>query len=109
MNLLIAATTGLLGGGLITAFVALYRARKTVPAERDSLVVGGAETAVLSLERSLAAETRRADRAEAAVIEKDKIIASKEARIETLERRLDEVQNMLDAVRLELHQIRTAI
>jgi len=103
---LTAIITGILSGGLFTAAATLYKARKTVPAERDNLVVTGAETAVLSLERSLAAETRRAERAEAAVVMRDEVIAEKERRIAALERRIDEVQAKLDSVRAELHQIR---
>lgn len=106
MELLVAVVTGILSGGLLTAGVSLYRARQTVPVERNNLVVSGAEAAVLSLERSLAAETRRADRAERAVVDRDEVIAAKERRIEALERRIDEVQTALDAVRAELHQIR---
>lgn len=107
-DVLVAVVSGVLSGGLLASVVALYRARKTVPAERDNIVVQSAETAVLSLQRSLAAETRRADRAEAEMIRKDKVITEKERRIEELERRLDTVQQMLDDVRAELHQIRTS-
>lgn len=104
--LLVAIVTGVLSGGLFTAAAALYRARQTVPAERDNLVVSGAETAVLSLERSLAAETRRAERAEASLVMRDEVIAAKERRIEALELQLEKAQLLLDQVREELHEIR---
>ncbi|GAA2037291.1 hypothetical protein GCM10009740_31300 [Terrabacter terrae] len=107
-ELLPAIVTGLLGGGFITGGVAIYRARKTAGPERDSIVVGGAETAVLSLEKSLAAETKRADRAEAALVERDRQLAAKDARIAALEKRIDTLQAALDSMRAELHQIRTA-
>lgn len=97
-----------LGGGFVTACVALYTARRKVPVERDNLIVSGAETAVLSLERTLAAETRRADRAEAKVASLEEALARKDRRIEALEKRLDDFQTALDMAREELHAIRTA-
>ena len=100
--------SGLLSGGAITGGVAIYKARKTTGPERDSIVVGGAETAVLSLEKSLAAETKRADRAEAALIERDRQLAAKDARIADLEKRIDSMQASLESLRTELHEIRTA-
>lgn len=106
-NLLPIIISGVLGGGIFGAVATLYRAKKVVPAERDSFVVGGAETAVLSLEKSLAAETRRADRAEAAEARAQEIIAAKDRRIEALERRIDDMQAMLDSLRVELHNIKT--
>jgi predicted RNase H-like nuclease (RuvC/YqgF family) len=98
----------LLSGGFVGALVALYSARKKVPVERDNLIVSGAETAVVSLERTLAAETRRADRAEAKVSSLEDALARKDARIEALEQRLDGLQRVLDHARAELHAIRTA-
>lgn len=111
--------TALLGGGGTAALVSVYSARKKVPAERDSIVVTGAETAVLTLEKTLAAETRRADRAEAQLVErtaeverkdrqlamKDSQIARKDERIANLEARLDRLQELLDEARDELHAI----
>jgi hypothetical protein len=98
ISLLTVAITALLSGGLVTALVSIYTARKKVPAERDSIAVSGAETAVMSLERSLEAETRRADRAEAKVIKQDE-------RISVLESKLDELQIALDGARAELYSI----
>lgn len=103
--LLTAAVSGVMGGGFIGAGVAVYTARKKVPAEVDSIIVSGAETAVVSLERTLAAETRRADRAEATVAARDARIAALEARTEALESRLDTIQRALDDARAELHRI----
>lgn len=104
---LVAASTGVMSGGFIAAAVSVYTARKKVPAERDSLIVAGAETAVVSLERTLNAETRRADRAEAMVLVRDEQLARKDARITALEGRLDILQSHLDAARQELHDILT--
>lgn len=90
--------TGVMSGGLLFAGAAVYKARKTAPAERDNIIVQGAETAVIALERSLAAETRRADRAEAQVAERD-------AKLTLLQERLESVQAALDEVRHELHEL----
>ena len=95
----------ILGGGLIGAYVTYYTARQKVPREADSLIVSGAETAVSTLERSLAAETRRADRAEARAASLEEAIERKDARINALEARLDTMQAMLDDARSELHAI----
>jgi len=112
---LVILLTALLSGGVGTGLTAVWRARKTVPAERDNLIVGSAQTALLSMKDSLAAETVRADRAEKALRERDRQIATKDARIEALERSLDAMQDrlagqmeQLEKLRLELHEIRTA-
>lgn len=97
---LTAVVAGVMSGGLFTSGVAVYKARKTAPAERDSLIVQGAETAVMTLERSLAAETKRADRAERQVAERDK-------QLERLQLRLESMQETLDEVRRELHDLLT--
>lgn len=93
-----ALVSGVMSGGLLFAGNAIYKARKTAPAERDNIIVQGAETAVIALERSLAAETKRADRAEAAVAERD-------AQLSRLQDRLETVQATLDEVRRELHDL----
>lgn len=95
---LVTAVSGVLSGGLLGSLATVYTARQKAPAERDSITVTGAETAVRSLERSLAAETVRADRAEAAVLVRDQ-------RIEAMQVRLDGLQSALDEVRAELHAI----
>lgn len=95
---LAAIVSGLMSGGLIGALVAAYSARQKVPVERDSIAVTGAETAVLALQHSLSAETKRADRAEAT-------LAKRDARIEILEQKLDELQAALNGARAELQQI----
>jgi chromosome segregation ATPase len=90
--------SAVMSGGLVFAGTALYKARKTAPAERDNIIVQGAETAVIALERSLAAETRRADRAE-------KQVADRDAQLERLQERLEAMQVALDEVRRELHDL----
>lgn len=95
----------LLTGGLVAALVSLYTAKKKVPAERDSIVVSGAETAVMTLERTLSAETRRADRAEQEVKRLHSELVRKDDRILALESRLDQLQDALDQARAELHSI----
>lgn len=119
---LVILVTALLSGGVGTGITAVWRARKTVPAERDNLIVGSAQTALLSMKDSLAAEAARADRAEnaiadrdekiaardAVIAERDRQLAAKDARIESLETRIDSLQEALDGMRLELHEIRTA-
>lgn len=94
--------TGLLGAGggsIVGASVSAWQTRKKVPAEVDSIIVSGAETAVQTLIDTLAAETTRADRAEAMVRERD-------AKIEVLEKKIDALQAALDAVREELYSMK---
>lgn len=105
-TILSAIITTLLSGGLIGALVTLYTARQKVPLERDSLIVGSAQTAVESLEAALAAETRRADRQEARACRLQEIIDHKDQRIEALQARLDRLQKALDDTRAELQEIR---
>lgn len=104
-SILVALASMVLSGGGVGAAVSLWSAKKKVPVERDSIAVGGAETAVLALERSLMAETRRADRAEAEVVRLQGVVSDRDQRIHALEGRLDIVQQSLDAVRDELHQL----
>lgn len=108
-EILVAAASTVLSGGGVAAFVSLYTAKRKVPAERDAIAVGGAETAVLSLERSLKAETRRADRASEEVVRLQDVIAQRDARITALEKRLDDMQVALDRARDELHALVTEI
>lgn len=84
-NLTTTVVTATLGTG---GLVAWWRAKKTVPAERDNIIVTGAETAVQSLERSLQAETARADR-----LEKEN---------SDLRRSLDDLERELNDVREQL-------
>lgn len=107
MTLASAVIAALLSGGLLGAAVSVYTARRKVPAEVDSLIVTGAETAVSTLEKTLVAESRRADRAEAKVCSLNEVIALRDERIARLERRLDGLQDSLDAARTELHLIIT--
>jgi len=91
-----------LGGGLITAMREVWTARKTVPAERDSVVATGAETAVSSLMVSLKAETARANRAEA---ERDHLLE----RVGELESQLKIAQGALDEANRQMSEIRKEI
>lgn len=97
---IVAGVSGLLGGGSLSAAVAYWTARRRVPAETDSIIVGSAETTVQAALAVAAAESARADRAEAAAAAKDK-------RIEALEAKIDFLQTALDAVRAEVHAIKT--
>ena len=96
--LLATLASGVLGGGVFGAGVSLWTAKRKVPAEVDSIIVTGAETAVVALQGTLSAETRRADRAE-------KTVTQQYERIENLERRLDQLQQLLDDARNELRSI----
>lgn len=102
---LILAVSGVLSGGFLGTVLSIYKARQNGPAERDSIIVSGAESSVLSLERALNAETHRADRAELSLAKSDEALARKDARIVALETRLDALQTALDAARHELHTI----
>lgn len=100
-QVLLALAGGVASGGLIGAGATAYTAKKKVPAEVDSIIVTGAETAVQSLQASLAAETARAERAEAQVRERD-------ARIDALEAKIDVLYTALDAVRDELIALKSS-
>ncbi len=85
-----------LGGTLVTGIGTYVLGRRKAPAEVDSIIVNGAETAVVALKAVLEAETARANRAEA---ERDRALE----RVASMEIRLDAVQLMLDEARSELH------
>lgn len=97
----IAVVTMLSGGGA-GYWISAWQARKKVPAEVDSIIVMGAESAVTSLGASLVAETSRADRAELAVAERDE-------KIEALESKIDDLQHALNLLRDELHAIKRGV
>jgi hypothetical protein len=81
-------------GGTAVAGLASYAiARRKAPAEVDSIIVTGAQNAVIALEAVVRAETARADRAE--------------ARLLAMEAKFDAVQGLLDEARAELHAYRT--
>jgi predicted nucleic acid-binding Zn-ribbon protein len=101
-DVLAACAAAVLSGGGVGAFASLYAAKRKVPAERDSIAVAGSENAVLAIERSLAAETRRADRAEREVVRLQDLVSERDARITALEHRLDDVQASLDQARGDL-------
>ena len=97
-GLLLPILLALLGGGSVIGFLTWTIARRKAPAEVDAIVVQSAETAALSLQKSLAAETARADRLQA---DNDR----KDARIATLEAKIETMQKMLDDMRTELHAL----
>lgn len=88
----------LLSGGLVTALVTLYRARHTVPVERDSVIVQGATGAVTALERALQAETARADRNAEEIQTLAAKIDMMQETINTLQAALDEMKRSLSTV-----------
>lgn len=97
--------TGLIGtgaGGALGHGLALWTARKRVPAEVDSIIVTGAETTVQAALSVAAAEAARADRAEAKVQEQ-------EVHIERLLGQVEQLQAALNLVRDELHALRTTV
>ena len=93
-------------GSLVAALLSWVIARRKAPVEVDSIVVQGAESAVLSLEKARAAETQRADRAEAENARLRAELDRKDRRIEALEAQLDRCQEMLNDARTELDRIR---
>ncbi len=94
-GLLLPVVIAILGGGGLVGFLSWLIARKKAPAEVDSIVVQSAETAALSLQKSLIAETNRADRLALEIERKDKRIAALEARIESMQRLLDDMRTEL--------------
>ena len=78
-------------GGLIGAGSSLWVSAKKTPAEVDSIIVNGASTAVQALAHSLAAETARADRAEAKVAD--------------LSAQFELIQDQLNIAREQLHSL----
>lgn len=86
---LLTAAGSFVGGTAISALVNAWVNRKKAPVERDSIIVTGAEKAVVALQAVVEAETARADRAE--------------AKVAAMEARLDSMQKMLDEARDELH------
>ncbi|MFC0622806.1 hypothetical protein [Kribbella deserti] len=95
-TLVYTAVTAFAGGSFLAGAVAAYSAKKKAPAERDSIIVTGAQTAVVALEAVLEAETARANRAEA------DLERERERRL-ALEIKLDVIQAALDEARNELH------
>lgn len=96
---ILASLLGVGGGGVLGHGLAIWSARKKVPAEVDSIIVTGAETTVQAALSVAAAEAARADRAEAKVAEQD-------AHIERLLAQVEQLQTALNAVRDELHALR---
>lgn len=104
--LLVPIIVALLGGGALTALVTYLNAKRRAPAEIDSIVVQGAEAAVLSLQRAVDAANARANDV---AVERDRLaaeIARKDQRIMALETQLDRLQKMLNDARDEIAAIR---
>lgn len=108
----------LLGGGLIGSGATAYNVKKKAPVERDSIIVSGAETAVVTMDKALTRATADHERDVARLdacladerAENERLrqeITRKDNRIESLERRVDDLQRVLDAVREELHDLRS--
>lgn len=106
-GLLLPAISFILGSGGIATVLAWLVARKKAPAEKDSIVVQSAETAALALQKSLAAETARADRETQRADRLQAEVERKDKRITLLETRLDAMQSTLDEMRRELESLRT--
>lgn len=105
-HLLELIVTLVLSSGTVAAILTYVIARRKAPAEVDSIVVKGAESAVLSLEKALTVErTQRAEAEKEARRLRDEV-AKKDRRIEALEKQLDRAQEMLNEVRAELERIR---
>jgi uncharacterized protein YlxW (UPF0749 family) len=107
-TLIVAVMSTLLGGGLLTALTTLYRARRTVTVERDSIIVTGAHGAVLALEKSLHAESARADREAADNVRLRTEIFSLEAKMDAMQDTIAGLQNALDEMRSHLSTVASA-
>jgi len=89
--------TTLLGGGLVTAVVNLYRAgrdNQKTPEEKQSIITEGAEKAVMSLSKAL-------DGAEARIVELREQLEDQKKQFEML---LCEKQEQLDAALIEVRK-----
>lgn len=98
-ELVTALVGGAGAGGLITAGTAAWRASRTVPAERDSIIVQGAETTVQGALKLAQAEAARADR-EAARADRA------EAKVESLLAQLEQAQTLINHIRAELIELK---
>ena len=97
---------GILGSGGLGAVLVYLVQRRKAPAEVDSIIVTGAESAVLSLQRANEAAVARAVAAEEQLAASHAREARKDERIESLERQLDRIQAMLNAARDEVASLR---
>jgi chromosome segregation ATPase len=108
--LLVVGITGVLGGGMFGGIASLISSRATaknftaqqkaidvkLPAEVDSVVVSGAEQAVLSMGRALDAAERRIAELERREIEAERIIAELRRELATLRVQIDDCNTALD-------------
>ncbi len=96
-GLLLPVVLALLSGGGLVGFLGWLLAKKKAPAERDSIVVQSAETAALSLTKSLDAETKRADRLQSENDEKDAELRRLRAEVQRLRDQVSDLLVRLDA------------
>jgi hypothetical protein len=89
----------LLGGGMVQGIIGLLRLRidkKKAPVEKDSIIVGGAEKAVLSLQAALVHAEKEMEHLRQAHIEDQKRIAECEATIHTLEVKVETLEGIIE-------------
>jgi Na+/phosphate symporter len=112
-DLLILAITGLCGGGLVNAIASLINGRSTarktnteasslaakLPAEVDSVVVQGAEAAVLTMRSALESATRRISELEADRESDRRRIKDLEAKVDQLREKVDKAERALGDAR----------
>lgn len=112
--MLLEVIIAILGGGSLVAAVLTYViAKRKAPAEVDSIVVSGAESAVLSLQRAVDVERGLRERAEREnahlrdeLAERDRRLRERDRRITALEAQLDKCQQTLQDARDQIHALR---
>lgn len=119
-TVLVALVTGILSGGLIGAIASLIvgraTARKTnaeakaldrkLPAEVDSVVVQGAEAAVLTMERALTSAQNRIGQLEREREADRKRIAELEGKVSRLQGKVESAERSLGEARREGAELR---
>lgn len=105
-DLVPALVTGILGLGGGGAGVSLWVAKKKTPVEVDNLSISGATSAVVALNTALAAETKRADRAERENVQLRARLAEAEQKLSAAEAKLAEAHLQLAEVSGSLAEIR---
>jgi len=84
-----------MGGGGIGAVISAWRARKVVPAERDSIIVTGAESAVESLQKALE--------------QSDKRVAALEQENATLRATVEQLRRDVEAAQASVRDLTTSL
>lgn len=122
-QIIVTVVVALLGGGLVGGVAALITgramARKTasetraldakLPAEVDSVVVQGAEAAVLTMKSALDSATARITQLEEERAEDRKRIGELEAKVRRLEERVRAAERSLTKARLEGAEVRAEL